>query len=305
LGVVVPTAAMRAAREANQLVQVVVTVALAEGGIDEVGPAQAIAVAVVGVLQTIHGRASGAFQPALIDNPAEAVQAGVRVARVAVGFAGSLDVAQIDARLRVLAGHHHRLAQVVVALQHPRAVRQRRQAADGVIQPGRVVVVEHPAVGVDDAGESGVVGPAGHLAVGVLHPRRAASHNCGVLLPFADQLAQAVEVAFHLVDDVAAGGRVVAGDQGQVPQHVIAVLDPPHGTIHARPQRRDGVGHEPTEHVVAQGVDVAVAVGQRDRFTQGVLLACDYDFRSAVAQLEGWLEQYRSERSESRTTEAK
>jgi hypothetical protein len=28
-----------------------------------------------------------------------------------------------------------------------------------------------------------------------------------------------------------------------------------------------------------------------------LLLACDYDFRSAVALLEAWLEQYRSERS--------
>jgi hypothetical protein len=34
-------------------------------------------------------------------------------------------------------------------------------------------------------------------------------------------------------------------------------------------------------------------------------LSCDYDFRSAVAQLEAWLEQYQSKRSGSRTTEAK
>ena len=36
-----------------------------------------------------------------------------------------------------------------------------------------------------------------------------------------------------------------------------------------------------------------------------LLLACDYDFRCAVAQLETWLEQYLSKRSRSKTTEAK
>ena len=34
-----------------------------------------------------------------------------------------------------------------------------------------------------------------------------------------------------------------------------------------------------------------------------LLLALDYDFRSAVAQLEEWLEQYLSKRSKSRTTD--
>jgi hypothetical protein len=43
----------------------------------------------------------------------------------------------------------------------------------------------------------------------------------------------------------------------------------------------------------------------RDFNNIDLLLACDYDFRSAVAQLEDWLEQYLSKRSGSRTTEAK
>jgi len=34
-----------------------------------------------------------------------------------------------------------------------------------------------------------------------------------------------------------------------------------------------------------------------------LLLSCEYDFRSAVEQLEAWLEQYRSKRSRSRTTD--
>ena len=33
-----------------------------------------------------------------------------------------------------------------------------------------------------------------------------------------------------------------------------------------------------------------------------LLVSCDYDFRSAVAQLEAWLEQYLSKRSRCRTT---
>lgn len=37
--------------------------------------------------------------------------------------------------------------------------------------------------------------------------------------------------------------------------------------------------------------------------TIDLLLSCDYDFRSAVAQLEAWLEQYRAERSRSTTTD--
>jgi hypothetical protein len=36
-----------------------------------------------------------------------------------------------------------------------------------------------------------------------------------------------------------------------------------------------------------------------------LLVALDYDFRCAVAHLEEWLNQYRSKRSGSRTTEAK
>jgi hypothetical protein len=36
-----------------------------------------------------------------------------------------------------------------------------------------------------------------------------------------------------------------------------------------------------------------------------LLLALDYDFRSAVAHLEDWLDQYRSKRSRNRTTDPK
>ncbi len=36
-----------------------------------------------------------------------------------------------------------------------------------------------------------------------------------------------------------------------------------------------------------------------------LMLTCDYDFRSAVAQLEDWLEQYRSRRSRNRATDPK
>ncbi len=36
-----------------------------------------------------------------------------------------------------------------------------------------------------------------------------------------------------------------------------------------------------------------------------LLLTCDYDFRSAVAQLEDWLNQYLSSRAKNRTTDPK
>ncbi len=36
-----------------------------------------------------------------------------------------------------------------------------------------------------------------------------------------------------------------------------------------------------------------------------LLLACDYDFPSAVAHLEGWLDQYQAQRSENRVPDPK
>ncbi|MBY0461053.1 MAG: hypothetical protein K2V38_27340 [Gemmataceae bacterium] len=54
--------------------------------------------------------------------------------------------------------------------------------------------------------------------------------------------------------------------------------------------------------------EMLVAVNPRNNLAHGfgcgrnfnnidLLLSCEYDFRSAVAQLDAWLEQYRSERS--------
>jgi len=58
-------------RETGQLVQALVTVAFAEGGVDQVGPTQAVAVAVVAVLQTVQGQAVPALEPALIEDAAQ------------------------------------------------------------------------------------------------------------------------------------------------------------------------------------------------------------------------------------------
>jgi hypothetical protein len=44
---------------------------------------------------------------------------------------------------------------------------------------------------------------------------------------------------------------------------------------------------------------------QRNFNNLDLLLALDYDFRSAVALLEGWLNQHLARRSQNRTTEAK
>jgi len=50
-----------------------------------------------------------------------------------------------------------------------RVVRERRQAAEGVVKAAGVIIRDGVAVGVDNSGQPAVVGPAGHLAVGVLH----------------------------------------------------------------------------------------------------------------------------------------
>jgi len=50
------------------------------------------------VLEAVGGGAGAGVDPALIDDAAEAVQARVLIARVAVGFAGLFDVGQVDRR---------------------------------------------------------------------------------------------------------------------------------------------------------------------------------------------------------------
>ena len=98
------------------------------------------------------------------------------------------------------------------------------EAADVAVQAPVVVVIEDVAVGIGHAGQPAVVGAAGHLRVSVLHLRRRRGvHGAAVGLVLAGQLAQAVVDVFHLVDDAAAAGRVVAGDEIGVALRVVGV----------------------------------------------------------------------------------
>jgi hypothetical protein len=66
-------------------------VQLAEAGVHDVISEERVAGAVVTVLEPIGVGAVRGDDPALIDDAAEAVEAGVLVAGVAVGLAGLLD----------------------------------------------------------------------------------------------------------------------------------------------------------------------------------------------------------------------
>ena len=62
-------------------------------------------------------------------------------------------------------------AEVAVGFQGVRGIAQRTQPGDIAVEPGHIVVVDRISRSVGHAGQPAMVGPAGHLAVGVLHPR--------------------------------------------------------------------------------------------------------------------------------------
>ncbi len=74
-------------------------VELAEGGVDGVLLVQSVPIAVVAVLDAVEGDVVYRVEPALIDDPAEAVDARVLVAGVAIRFAGLLDHCQLHSGL--------------------------------------------------------------------------------------------------------------------------------------------------------------------------------------------------------------
>ncbi len=78
-------------------------VQLAEARIHQVVAVKNVGIPIIAVLKAIRRGATGGDDPALIDHPTEAVEAGVLVAGVAVRFAGLLDVGQVHTRLRMRA----------------------------------------------------------------------------------------------------------------------------------------------------------------------------------------------------------
>src|SRR5438046_1948667 len=106
-----------------------------------------------------------------------------------------------------------------------------------------------------------MVGAAGHFAVGVLNLRRSRGiHRSAVRLIFLGNLPQAVELALDLVHDVAAAGRIIAGELVRTAGRIIPGLQALDRTVDARADR-DGIRRRPASHVEAIGVYAAVAIG--------------------------------------------
>jgi hypothetical protein len=106
--------------------------------IDLVGAVQDVRVAVVAVLEVVGGGTRAVVVPLLLDDAAEAVQAGVLVAGVSRACS---DVGQIDVGLGMGALDDGSQPKVRVTFQSARVVRERRQAADRGVHAGGVVVV--------------------------------------------------------------------------------------------------------------------------------------------------------------------
>lgn len=84
-------------------------------------------------------------------------------------------------------------------------------------------------------------------------------HRSGAGLVLGEEVARAITGVLHLIDDRAAGGHDVADKQG-CPPTGIAGGRQPDGASDAGAQRRDGVGAEAAQHVIAIGMHAAVAI---------------------------------------------
>ena len=89
-------------------------------------------------------------------------------------------------------------------------------------------------------------------------------------LPFGGQLAQAVEVSFDLVDDVAARAGIVGGEEVRIALRVVSRGETAHRPIHPAAQGRDRIGRLPTHHIIRIAMDRAITVGHHQRLTQRV-----------------------------------
>ena len=114
--------------------------------------------------------------------------------------------------------HHRGQAQIIVTFQRARGIRQRRQPRDAVIQSRTVIEVQHLAIGIGHADEPRVIRAARRLAIGILHIRGGARiHRPAMVLVILRHLAEAVDGALHLLDNVTGDDRVMNGDKEGVP----------------------------------------------------------------------------------------
>ena len=209
----------------------------------------------------------------MVDHPAKVVQPGVFVARRPITFAGQLDVTLVDPRLGMCPTNHRFKSQIVITFKSGRPVGDRRQSGDVVRQTCRVVVGQHPAVRVRDARQTAVVGsPRRGKAVPVLHARRRARvHRPACRLPLLGHLPEAVVRPLDLVDDRAAGDRVVARGQVGIPLAIIGRLHPANRAIDACAQRGHRVAHHASHRVVRVRVHRANAIGPREHLAKLVV----------------------------------
>jgi hypothetical protein len=114
-----------------------------------------VAVAVVAVLEVVGRGRSRVVVPLLLDDAAEAVEAGVLVAAVA-GAAGR-DVGQVDVGLGMGALDDGPQPEVRVTFQSSRVVRERRKTADRGVHASVVIIVEHVPVGIGNTRQPAIV----------------------------------------------------------------------------------------------------------------------------------------------------
>src|SRR5690348_12439188 len=124
---------------------------LRERAVDEIVLVKNIAVTVISILEAVGWSGGiGSGNPALIIDPAEAVETDVFVARIAVGFAGLLDVGQLDA-VAIQRLHDGAETEIGVALVVPGgAAAVITQAADPAYRRVQAaVIVELAAIGIN------------------------------------------------------------------------------------------------------------------------------------------------------------
>ena len=114
----------RAQLVTGNLVQRIIGVHLAQGTEDLVVLVKPVAVPVIAVLVPVQ-ICAGPVDPALVDHSPEPVQPGVLIPRIAGGLRGQLDVAEIDAGLRMRPLDHGAEPQVAVGLQGVGRIAQR------------------------------------------------------------------------------------------------------------------------------------------------------------------------------------
>ncbi len=140
-------------------------------------------------------------------------------------------------------------------------------AAGGISQAaaGAVLITHHTGRGgIGEADQAIVFGDSGTGAIGetIGHlGRRAAGFGGAVSLLGNDHVAPCIVSPFHLVEQVARGGRVIAADCCTAADPVVSAFDAAHRGIHSAGDRGDGIGEWPAGRIEAEGPHHSALVG--------------------------------------------